>query len=152
MQENQNDALDAVTGDSDAIEALKKLRENTVSKEEYDKLKADNKKLLDAFVSGEDLTEEKGSKKKTEDELLKSIYEGKGSNMELAQDIVDLFDMKQAQGKNIFVASRYANTVEQNAAEADAQEVVKYLKNALEQADGDPTVFQAMFGSKIVDK
>jgi hypothetical protein len=151
MQEEQNKAVDVEAGDSDTIEALKKMRENTVPKADYEKLKADNKKLLDAFVNGEDL-EKPEEKKKTEDELLKSIYEAKGSNMELAQDIVELYDMKKAQGKNIFVGSRYSNTVEQNAAEADAEEAVQYLRNALEQSDGDPTVFQAMFGSKIVDK
>lgn len=151
MQEEQDKAVDVGAGDSDTIEALKKMRENTVPKADYEKLKADNKKLLEAFVNGEDL-EKPEDKKKTEDELLKSIYEAKGSNMELAQDIVELYDMKKAQGKNIFVGSRYSNTVEQNAAEADAEEAVQYLRNALEQSDGDPTVFQAMFGSKLVDK
>lgn len=151
MQDEQEKQVDVPAGDSDTIEALKKMRENTVPKAEYDKLKADNKKLLDAFVNGEDL-EKPEEKKKTEDELLKSIYEAKGSNMELAQDIVELYDIKKAQGKNIFVGSRYSNTVEQNAAEADAEEAVQYLRNALEQSDGDPAVFQAMFGSKLVDK
>lgn len=46
--ESENDS-------TDYIEAIKTMKQNSVAREEYDKLKGENKKLLSALVNGENL-------------------------------------------------------------------------------------------------
>lgn len=41
--------------DTDYVQAINELKANTVSKDQYAKLRAENKKLLDALVNGEQL-------------------------------------------------------------------------------------------------
>ena len=49
-KENGTPAENNPTGTEDYVEALKKLRDTTVPKTEYEKLKGENKRLLDTLV------------------------------------------------------------------------------------------------------
>ena len=62
MAENDNiieSEQENVGADNDYIEAIKEMKANTVSKEDYNKLKEENKKLLQAVVNGETIELEK---------------------------------------------------------------------------------------------
>ena len=39
----------------DYIEAIKEMKQNSVTRESYDKLKSENKQLLDALVNGKEI-------------------------------------------------------------------------------------------------
>ena len=45
----------------DYVEAINQLKQNTVSKESYAKLRADNKRLMQALVKGEQIEPEKSA-------------------------------------------------------------------------------------------
>lgn len=49
MEEERNEELG--TGDANALAALKELKENSVSKEEYNKLLAQNKELINNYIN-----------------------------------------------------------------------------------------------------
>ena len=49
-EENVNVVVD--DNSNDYNDKIKKLKESSVSKDDYNKLKADNKKLIDALASG----------------------------------------------------------------------------------------------------
>lgn len=51
QQENVNDS-------NDYIEAIKEMKQNSVSKEAYEKLKKENKQLLDSIINGSELNTE----------------------------------------------------------------------------------------------
>ena len=46
--------------EEDYIETIQKLKESTVSREDYDKLVADNKKLIETLAQGGSINTEKG--------------------------------------------------------------------------------------------
>ena len=62
------------TGTEDYIEALKTLRSTTVPKTEYEKLKGENKKLLDTLVNGGSINpEDAPGDKRTVQEIRKEL-------------------------------------------------------------------------------
>ena len=64
-----------VTGnEEDYIETIQKLKESTVSREDYDKLVADNKKLIETLAQGGSINTEKEEEKVDVDALRKELY------------------------------------------------------------------------------
>ena len=47
-EENVNDSIDY-------IEAIKEMKQNSVSKKAYDKLREENKQLLDSLINGKEI-------------------------------------------------------------------------------------------------
>ena len=56
--ENEKDVLNGVSGEENVndsinyIEAIKEMKQNSVSKQAYDKLREENKQLLDSLING----------------------------------------------------------------------------------------------------
>jgi len=76
MPEEENNVTSQTTETSDNnqyIEALNQLKANSVDKAEYDKLKAENKKLLDSIVNGTEVALPAGEKESINDLRLKLI-------------------------------------------------------------------------------
>ena len=46
---------EVVVDNTDYIDAIKELKQNSVDKDKYDALKSENKKLLEAIVNGQEL-------------------------------------------------------------------------------------------------
>lgn len=63
------------------VEAIKEIKANSVSKEKYDKLMADNKALLEAMINGAELPTQPQVEKKPVDvnELRKSCFHRKAT-------------------------------------------------------------------------
>ena len=66
-EEEKNEQQQIEPTNEQYIEALQKMQENTVPKSEYQKLKEENRQLLNAFVNGEKI--EKPVEKATGEEL-----------------------------------------------------------------------------------
>lgn len=76
MEEELNNVTSQTTETIDNnqyIEALNQLKANSVDKAEYDKLKAENKKLLDSIVNGTEVALPAGEKESINDLRLKLI-------------------------------------------------------------------------------
>ena len=123
----------------DYIETIKKLKENTVSKEEYDKLRAQNKQLLDSLVNGEDLEQPSEEVSSIED-IRKELFnpDKELSNLEYASKALELRDrVLEEKGIDIFVAknSQYPNEA--------AERVASVLQQCIDRAEGDSSIFTA---------
>ena len=55
QDENLKRDEEEVVDNTNYIDAIKDLKQNSVSKEKYDALAAENKKLVDALVNGEEI-------------------------------------------------------------------------------------------------
>lgn len=55
MTDNLIERDEAVVDNTDYVEAIKNLKENSVSKEKYEALEAEKKKLLEAMINGDSL-------------------------------------------------------------------------------------------------
>ena len=57
MEDIKERSEEEVVDNTDYITAIKELKQNSVEKAKYDSLKAENKKLLDAIVNGQEANE-----------------------------------------------------------------------------------------------
>lgn len=131
-----------IGNDEDYIETIKKLKETTVSKEEYEKLVADNKKLIETLANGG--TIEKEEPKKVDIKALREkLYSDdvNMSNLEFCSTALELRDeiIKQGGGDPFLpVGKQIAPTAEDVQ---KANQVAEALKSCIDYAEGDSAVF-----------
>lgn len=128
---------------ADYLEAIKSLKQNTVDRSKYDALKAENKKLIDAVVNGQELDISKTSaKEETIEELREKVFRNPDqTNLEYWTNVLKLRDrVLEENGEDIFVASSSQYSPNLNDY-ADAQGVAQAFQEMVDIANGDPQVF-----------
>lgn len=141
---------------NDYVEAIEKLKENTVSKEDYEALKADNKELLNAVLNGGSLksggapaNEVKPDIKKIREEL----YGGKTSlsNLEIAKKSLELRKALMDEGEIDPFVPVGQNISPEPLDFEKAQQVADVLEECIEKAEGDSGVFTNLLQLKMID-
>ena len=138
----------------DYIAEIQKLKANTVSIDEYNRLKNDNKKLITALASGETIgsTEPSNPEKNINDLRNKLLKNGNSlNNLEYVQTAVELRDALIAQGqRDPFLP--YGEGVLPTAEDVEcANRVASVYKECIEYADGDPDIFTSELQRRTVD-
>lgn len=149
-----NESSQDVTDNSaDYIETIKTLKENTVSKEQFLKLKEENKKLLNAWANGQENPngESTPASKKDIRELKEHLMTDGISNLDYVSTALELRErILEEDGIDTFLpnANSYvANDYDKNAAE----KVAKELQAMVDIADGDADVFNNEFQRRVTD-
>lgn len=136
-QEKVNDGIDY-------IEALKEMKQNSVSRESYDKLKSENKQLLDALVQGKEIELPKEEKVDV-NELRKKLFnkDASLSNLEYVDTALKLRKALIDNGeRDPFLP--YGDRVDTTAEHyAKAETVANVLQECVDFADGDSGIFTA---------
>lgn len=133
-----------VTGnEEDYIDIIQKLKESTVSRDEYDKLVADNKKLIETLAQGGTIDTGKEEEKVDIDALRKELYSDDVnlSACDYWEKTLKLRDEVMKQGAPdpfIPVGKNIAPTAEDVQ---KAENVEKAVRSCLEYADGDSEAF-----------
>lgn len=147
MENNQNlnETTEVVDGmETDYIAVINDLKANTVSKEQYLKLKNENKKLLDSYARGDGITQEQVAPKESAAELRKALY-GNGcdglSNLDYWDKTLKLREIIIAEGKEDPFVPQGHNIVATDADRAAAQKVADVVQKCIDVADGDSSVF-----------
>lgn len=126
----------------DYIEAIKQIKDSTVSKDEYEKLRSENQKLLKSLVNGESIEVEKGVEVDV-NELRKDLFNPDSdlSNLEYAAKAVQLRDAIIAEGgKDPFLP--WGKQIAPTQEDVDtAEKVAEALKQCIEYAEGDSEIF-----------
>lgn len=133
------------------IAAIEEMKANTVSKEAYNKLRAENKKLLDTLVSGEQLPQTPEEKPSIQDLRKKLFGEEDLSNYEYIKTALSLRDALIESGERdpfLPVGDKVDITTEQIE---NAQKVADGLSDMLEFAEGDSGVFSAEYQRRVKD-
>lgn len=138
-----------VGADTDYIEAIKEMKANTVSKEDYLKLKAENKKLLNSLVNGETVELENAKPadiKELRQRMLKaeSSLDGFAAALELRDAIME------AGGKDPFLPTGQKVMATEEDIKT-AERVAEGLRHCVEYADGDPHIFANELSRITVD-
>jgi hypothetical protein len=147
-----NEAGDQMSNDSvDYIKAINEMKQNSVSKEQYSKLQADNKRLLDALVSNKqiDIPEEKPV---NVDELRAKLFKNEQglSNLEFIDTALQLREALIARGEpDPFLPIGSKVQPDYDMVEK-AETVAKCLKEIVDFADGDSGIFNAEYQRKVV--
>lgn len=145
---------ETIKGDNqEYLDAIKKLQENTVSKEEYEKLKKNNSNLLKAVLDGNgNQPAKQEDKKRSNDELRKIIFSEDGcSNLEFIEASLELREnILEEEGKDIFLP--YGKQISPDEDDVKASErVVKVFKECVEYANGDSDIFTNELQRRTID-
>lgn len=145
LEEEQINVTGVVEDDStpDYLEAIKTLKQNSVDKALYDKVKAENKKLLDSIVNGTEVAlDVKKQEEPTIQELRERVFNNPNqTNLEYVTNVLKLRERLIEEGNDdpfIASSSQYSPT---NADYERANRVATILQDMVDTADGDASVF-----------
>ena len=130
----------------DYLAAIKELKENSVDRSEYDKLRAENKRLIDAVVNGQPGQEEqvvvKHSKEQI-DELRNDLFNSPRelNNLEFITKTMELREALMENGEpDPFLPVGKQISPTRDDIEG-AEKVAQVYKECIEYAEGDSEVF-----------
>ena len=153
-EENVNVVVEDNT--NDYIEQIKKLKESSVSKDDYNKLKADNKKLIDALASGTQIESKVEPKIDAVDkinELRKKLF-SKGSNLdnlEYCKTAVELRDALIENGERDPFLPFGHEVVATESDYESANRVATVMRECIDYADRDSDIFTNELQRRTVD-
>ena len=134
------------------IAAIEEMKANTVSRDAYNKLRAENKQLLDALVSGKELPKE-DPKKPTIEELRKDLFseDSELSNLGFVEKALALRNsLIEAGERDPFLP--YGDKVDITSEQIEtAEKVAAGLQEMIDFAEGDSGVFTAEYQRRVKD-
>lgn len=160
---------DAPPGDpnQDYIEAIKKLKEDSVPKEEYEKVVAERKKLLANLINGEPAEGAASDGSADADaspdlsELRKKIMTADGTmtNLDYVTNVLKLRDAiikEQGEDADPFLPPYSSNATARTSIDIErdresANSVAEFLQGIVSDANGDPTRFNGLLTAGLVD-
>ena len=145
QQENVNDSIDY-------IEAIKEMKQNSVDKAAYNKLREENQQLLNALVSGKEI-EMKKEEPVDVNQLRKELFNRDGtlSNLDYVSSALKLRAALIERGeRDPFLP--YGDKVTLTAEHYDkAESVAAVLQECVDFADGDSGIFTAELQRRTKD-
>lgn len=136
----------------DYIEVIKQMKENTVDKELYLKLKDENKRLLQSLVNGETISAEESMPVDIK-QLRADLYgsDNDYSNLEYMTKTMKLRDaILEKGGPDPFLP--YGKNITPTQEDEDtAKRVAEIIKECIDYADGDSSVFTNELQRRMID-
>ncbi|MCM1505299.1 MAG: hypothetical protein NC127_08900 [Muribaculum sp.] len=144
---------DELHDNSDYIAAIQELKEKSVSKEQYVKLKEENAQLLRSLINGDALEGVDTPMAPDINELRTQLFSGEVqmSNLEYVTKALELRDALIADGRPdpfLPYGEKIAPTDDDISA---AQRVAKVLQECVEYADGDSSIFTNELQRRMID-
>lgn len=136
----ENENIETVVDESaDYIQAIQELKQNSVSKDEYEKLKQERSQLLNALKNGETVKEE--VKPVDVDELRKDIFNKEQSNLNFIEKSLQLRDelIRNGEADPFLPVGKNIMPTEEDI--ATANRVADVMNECVEYADGDSSIF-----------
>lgn len=134
----------------DYLAAINELKQNSVNREDYNKLKAENKKLLDSIVNGTPV-EVQSPQRKSIEELRAAYLKEDQTNLEYISNTLKLREALISEGKPdpfLPIGEQILPTDEDVAA---ANKVASVLQDCVDYAEGDSAVFTNELQRRLVD-
>ena len=135
----------------DYIEAIKNLKQNSVDRQQYEDLKAENKKLLDSIVNGVSVEVEEQKPKKSIEELRAELLDENNTNLQYIEKTLELREALIAEGQPDFFLPIGKQILPDDSDIAAANKVADVLKECVEYAQGDSSVFTNELQRRLVD-
>ena len=154
MEEKElNNVTSQTTGDDNNqyIQALNELKSKSVDREEYEKLKAENKKLLDSIVNGTEIAQQPVEEKKSVEELRANYLKEDQTNLEYITNTLKLREALIAEGKPDPFLPIGEQIMPTDEDVATANKVAQVLQECVDYAEGDSAVFTNELQRRLVD-
>lgn len=147
MEENLN--LESVSGEENVydsthyIEAIKEMKQNSVSRSEYNKLKEENKNLLKSLVNGETIDQPVVKEPVDIDKLRHDLYSSEKdfSNLEYITKVMTLREALLDKGDADPFLPKGHNISVTDQDIKSANKVAEVFNHCIEYADGNSEVF-----------
>lgn len=141
MPDDQNKELEQEQEqDTNYIEIINDMKKNMVSREEFSKVKKENKQLLDALINNKQIgNQEKPAANKAE--IIKNLTSGNLSNLDYARNALELRKACMDAGERDPFLPCGHNITPTAEDEAAAERVADAFAHCIEYADGDSGVF-----------
>ena len=153
--EEEENVVTVEDNTNDYISQIKNLKENSVSKDDYNKLKADNKKLIDALANGTpmDVVESKVSSVDKINELRTKLFSSGSNldNLEYCKTAVELRDALIEKGERDPFLPFGHNVIATDSDHETANRVATIMKECIDYADGDSDIFTNELQRRTVD-
>ena len=127
----------------DPVQAINELKQNSVSKEDYNKVVAEKNKYLKALIDGNQVAEVQNKEPVDIDGLRKELFSGEKdlTNLEYAKKALELRNaLIERDGVDIFVGRGSKLTPTDDDYEA-AQRVADGFQQCIDVAQGDSEIF-----------
>ena len=129
----------------DYISAINEMKQNSVDRAAYDKLRAENKQLLDTLVNGQRLDEPVIKEEPVNiDELRNKLFNTKHKDMNNLEFVENALKLREALIERGEMDPFLPNGVKIKPTDEDfqkAEKVAKVLQECVDYADGNPAVF-----------
>lgn len=135
------------------IEAIREMKQNSVSKEAYEKLKEENKQLLDSLINGKQV-EIKQTKEPVDVALLrKKLFSDTQplSNLDYASNALELRDALIEQGEMDPFLPYGQNISPTDEDIQKAEKVATIMRECIEYAEGDSELFTNELQRRMID-
>ena len=137
----------------DYIATIKELKQNSVDREKYDQLKAENKKLLNSIVNGQPVDLGKQEPSRSVEEIRKELFGGEKdlNNLDFIKDALELRSKLIENGEPdpfLPVGNQITPT---DADIAAAEKVAQILQECVDYAEGDSAVFTNELQRRTID-
>lgn len=158
LQQQQSGSGDV--DNTDYITAIKSLKENSVSKDKYDALAKEKKELLDALVNGQSVEQQNENTLEAREVYYKKYKENKfSSDLDYWDNFLKLRKATMNEfGYDPCVTGSYGFTPEGTKVEATYGEAetieqqMDLIEGMVEEANGNPVVFEALMQSSLPRK
>lgn len=152
MEEDEKTETETVGTEKNYIEIINKMKANSVDKEEYKKVVAENKQLLDSIVNGSKSDEPAPKTEPVDlDKLRDDLFNKDNTNLEVAIKTLQLRDALIAKGEPDPFLPTGIKIIPDDEDQRAAERVAKVLKETIEEADGDDQMFTNELQRKMVD-
>ena len=125
----------------DYITAIKELKQNSVDRSEYDKLKAENKKLIQAVVNGQSIEGESKPEYRDVNEIRDELFNHEHNNLDYVTLALELRNTLIAKGETdpfLPVGSQISPTADDAE---KAEKVAQVFQECIDYANGDSALF-----------
>lgn len=125
----------------DYLAAIQELKQNSVDRSEYEKLKAENKKLINAVVNGQTVDVESQPKYRDVNDIRDELFNHEHNNLEYVKLALELRSTLMAKGESdpfLPVGSQISPTADDVE---KAEKVAQVYQECIDYADGDSALF-----------
>lgn len=155
MDEIVNENVNVETTDTNYIDEIKNLKQNSVSKGEYEKILNERNQLIQALANGETVQAEEpiidySTKKENISKMVDEMNSGKLNNLNYIDHALKVReDILEIDGVDTFLPNGKIALTDEDYRMAD--KVATMLKECVEYADGDNEAFTNEFQRRLKD-
>ena len=149
--QNDNENVELTEDNNQYIETIKKMKESMVDRADYDKLKRENKELLDSVLNGADYEAPAQEEKVDINKLREDLFAGDNNNLEFVEKALKLRTelIENGEPDPFLPVGKQITPTDDDV--ASAERVAKVLQECVDYAQGDSQIFTTELQRRTID-